>query len=82
MMLELDEATTALTNTREAMIARREDSRRRQSRATFGVGYGWGGFGSPWGGWAGPWGYYGAYSPYFGGGFYRPYRRFYRRGCR
>ena len=82
MMLELDEATTALTNTREAIIARNEDSRRRRSRATFGVGYGWGGFGSPWGGWAGPWGYYGAYSPYFGGGFYRPYRRFYRRGCR
>lgn len=78
MMLELDEATSVMTNKREAIIARREDSRRRRSRATFGVGYGWG---SPWGGW-GPWGY-GAYSPFFGGGFYRPYRRgFYRRGCR
>ena len=82
MMLELDEATTAMTNTREALIARKENSRRQRSRASFGVGYGWGGFGSPWGGWASPWGYYGAYSPYFGGGFYRPYRRYYRRGCR
>ena len=75
LMLELEEATSVVSEEREQIVAQK-DSRRRQSRVSVGVGVG---YGSPWGAWNG-WGYpgWGAWGgrPYFGG-YYRP--RVYRR---
>jgi hypothetical protein len=79
VMLELEEASAVLAHERQQRIAKNESDRRRE-RVSIGMGFGYGGWG-PWG--YNNWGYGGFYSPYFGGGFYRPYRRYYPGGrCR
>lgn len=75
LMLELEEATASISEVRQQKIAQ-NDSRRRRNRTRINVGVGFGG----WGGW-GPWNRWG-WSPYGYRGFYRPYRRVYRRRCR
>ncbi|MFA5508897.1 MAG: hypothetical protein WC314_20745 [Vulcanimicrobiota bacterium] len=69
LMLELDEASSVLSQEREQLAAQRE-ARSRRSRVHVGVGYGYG-----WGNW-GPWGpSWGVWNrPYYYGGYYRPHR--------
>ena len=76
LMLELEEATSVMSEERDQVVAQRESRSRSRTRVGIGVGYGWGG----WNGWGYPgWGAWGG-NPYFGG-FYRPrgYRRPYCR---
>lgn len=74
MMLEINEASVALVEAREQLIARQDARRRNANRISVGVG-----LGSPYGVW-GPWGYSRWGSPYIGGGYLRPYpRRVYHR---
>lgn len=80
-MLELDESIASVGTEREQMVARKDQKRRSRTSVNIGLGYG-GGWGGGWGAWGySPWGY----SPYgygWGSSWYRPYPRYYRRGCR
>lgn len=83
MMLELEESSNSVTNTREAILTRQQARRHRSNiNIGLGLGYGWGygGAFSPWG--YSPWGF-GGYGPFFRRGYLGPRRRlFRRRGCR
>lgn len=80
-MLELDESIASVGTERDQMVARQDQKRRSRTSINIGLGYG-GGWGGGWGAWGySPWGY----SPFgygWGSSWYRPYPRYYRRGCR